>query len=77
MRTKRDEPTFHEAFLHRDPESENRFLLHETWEDFDDAVNVQLQRAYREVWHDALPTLLTKDRDITFWTPIRADRSFP
>ncbi|QWK80720.1 putative quinol monooxygenase [Ochrobactrum sp. BTU1] len=71
----RDDPMFHEAILHCDPESAHRFMLYETWEDFDDVVNVQLRRAYREEWHDALPMLLTKDRDITLWTPIRDDRS--
>ncbi len=71
----RDEPLFHEAILHRDPESEHRFMLYETWEDLDDVVNVQLQRPYRQAWHDALPTLLTKDRDITMWTPLRDDRA--
>ena len=71
----RDEPMFHEAILHRDPESEHRFMLYETWEDLDDVVNVQLQRPYRQAWHDALPTLLTKDRDITMWTPLRDDRA--
>lgn len=70
----RDEPMFHEAILHRDPESEHRFMLYETWEDLDDVLNVQLQRAYRKAWHEALPTLLTKDRDITLWAPMRDDR---
>ncbi|KAB2703182.1 MULTISPECIES: putative quinol monooxygenase [Brucella] len=73
----REEPMFHEAILHRDPESEYRFMLYETWEDFDDVVNVQLRRAYREAWHDALPKLLTKDRDITLWAPMRNDRAPP
>jgi quinol monooxygenase YgiN len=70
----RREPMFHEAILHRDPHSEHRFMLYETWESHDDVLNNQLHRPYRCAWHDALPTLLQQDRDITIWEPIRADR---
>ena len=70
----RVEPTFREAVLHRDPESEHRFMLYETWESHDDVVNVQLHRPYRRAWHDALPALLARERDITIWEPLRADR---
>jgi quinol monooxygenase YgiN len=70
----RDEPMFHEAILHRDPQSEYRFMLYETWESHADVLNVQLRRPYRRAWHDALPTLLEKERDITTWQPMRADR---
>jgi len=70
----RDEPMFHEAILHRDPQSEYRFMLYETWEDHEDVLSVQLHRPYRRAWHDALPTLLEQERDITIWQPIRAAR---
>jgi autoinducer 2-degrading protein len=70
----REEPTFHEAILHRDPESEHRFMLYETWESHEDVVNVQLHRPYRRAWHEALPTILEQERDITIWDPLRADR---
>lgn len=70
----RSEPTFHEAVLHRDPQSEHRFLLYETWENHDDVVNTQLHRSYRRAWHDALPAIL-EDRDISIWEPIRSDRN--
>jgi quinol monooxygenase YgiN len=70
----RDEPTFHQAVLHRDPQSEHRFLLYETWDSHEDVVNRQLHRPYRRAWHDALPTLLKSDRNITIWEPVRADR---
>jgi (4S)-4-hydroxy-5-phosphonooxypentane-2,3-dione isomerase len=70
----RSEPTFREAMLHRDPASEDRFMLHETWESHEDVLNVQLHRAYRRAWHEALPHLLTQDRDITIWEPTRSDR---
>jgi quinol monooxygenase YgiN len=36
-------------------------------------VNTQLHRPYRRAWHDALPTLLKGDRNITIWEPVRAD----
>jgi quinol monooxygenase YgiN len=71
----RSEPMFHEAVLHRDPASDSRFMLYETWEDHDDVLNVQLQRSYRQAWHDALPELLASERDIAIWTPLRSDRA--
>jgi quinol monooxygenase YgiN len=70
----RREPTFHEAVLHRDPESDHRFMLYETWESDEDVLTIQLQRPYRRAWHDALPTMLERDRGISVWKPIRADR---
>ena len=70
----RGESTFHEAILHRDPESENRFMLYETWESHEDVVNIQLHRPYRRLWHEALLTILEQERDITIWEPLRADR---
>jgi (4S)-4-hydroxy-5-phosphonooxypentane-2,3-dione isomerase len=72
--TMRDEPMFHEAVLHRDPENANHFMLYETWEDLDDVVNVQLERPYRQAWHAALPEILAEPRDISTWLPLRADR---
>jgi len=69
----RSEPMFHEAILHSDPTSDNRFMLYETWESHEDVINVQLQRPYRSAWHEALPTLLEQERDITIWEPLRAD----
>jgi (4S)-4-hydroxy-5-phosphonooxypentane-2,3-dione isomerase len=71
----RREPTFLEAVLHQDPGSAHRFMLYETWESHDDVLNVQLHRHYRRAWHEALPTLLQQERDITMWEPIRADRA--
>jgi len=71
----RHEPMFHEAVLHQDPENENRFMLYETWEDHADVLEVQLHRPYREAWHAALPTLLTAERDIAIWQPLRADHA--
>ena len=71
----RSEPTFHEAILHRDPQSEHLFMLYETWESHEDVLNVQLHRPYRRTWHDALPALLEQERDITIWEPIRAERA--
>ena len=70
----RSEPTFREAILHQDPASDCRFMLYETWEDHDDVLNVQLHRPYRQAWHEALPTLLEKDREIAIWKPLRTDR---
>jgi quinol monooxygenase YgiN len=71
----REEPTFREAILHRDPQSEHRFMLYETWESHEDVVNVQLHRDYRRAWHEALPNVLERDREITIWQPLRADRA--
>jgi quinol monooxygenase YgiN len=69
----RHEPMFHEAVLHQDPDSENRFMLYETWEDHEDVLKVQLHRPYRKAWHDALPQILVGERDISVWHPLRAD----
>jgi quinol monooxygenase YgiN len=71
----RDEPQLHEAILHKDPNCENRFMLYETWEDHENVLNVQLQRSYRQTWHEALPYLLEEERDITIWEPTRSDRT--
>ena len=68
----RSEANFHEARLHRDPESANRFYLYETWESHADVLEVQLRRPYREAWHAALPELLEQPRNIAVWEPIWA-----
>ena len=68
-------PMFHEAVLHQDREAANRFMLYETWEDHEDVLQVQLQRPYRKVWHEALPGLLAAERDIAIWQPLRADHA--
>lgn len=70
----RSEASFHQAVLHADPASETRFMLYETWEDHQDVLTVQLGRPYRQAWHDALPDLLARPRDISIWHPLRADR---
>jgi quinol monooxygenase YgiN len=69
----RNEPMFHRAILHQDPESTNRFMLYETWESHEDVLAVQLNRPYREAWHQALPELLSQPRDVSIWEPLRAD----
>ena len=69
----RSEPMCHRAILHQAPEVANRFMLYETWESHEDVVKVQLKRAYREAWHQALPELLSKPRDVSIWEPLRAN----
>jgi quinol monooxygenase YgiN len=71
----RSEPMFHEAILHRDPADENRLMLYETWEDHEDVLHVQIHRPYRQEFHAALPHMLAKPRDVTIWSPLRADRA--
>lgn len=70
----RDEPMFHDAVLSVDPDNENRLMLHETWEDHDDVLNVQMHRPYRQAYHDALGELLVTPRDVSIWRPRRFDR---
>jgi quinol monooxygenase YgiN len=70
----RSEPMFHEAILHRDPSSENHFMLYETWESHEDVLNVQLHRPYRQAWHAALDSILESARDVSIWEPLRVDR---
>ena len=50
-------------------------MLYETWESHEDVMAVQLQSPYRRAWHDALPALLRRPRDVTVWQPLRADRN--
>jgi quinol monooxygenase YgiN len=70
----RTETTFRDAVLHRDPQSDHRFMLYETWESHEDVMNVQIHRPYRKAWHDALPDILAAERDISVWEPVRSDR---
>ncbi|HEX5326448.1 MAG TPA: putative quinol monooxygenase [Acetobacteraceae bacterium] len=70
----RSEPMFQQAVLHRDPGSEHRFMLYETWESHEDVINVQLHRPYRRAWHEALPSVLAREREVSVWEPFRADR---
>lgn len=71
----RNERTFHEAILHRDPDREDRFMLYETWESHEDVLEVQLGRPYRKAWHEALPRVLRRERDVSIWQPVRSDRA--
>ena len=69
----RHEAMFVNATLHVDPADPDHFLLHETWRDHDDVVDVQVHRPYRQQWHAALPELLAGERKIVVWTPLRVD----
>lgn len=71
----RSEANFRSATLHRDPADENRFMLHETWADHQDVLDVQLKRSYREAWHAALDDILDKPREISMWEEMRADHA--
>jgi len=70
----RQESAFHEAVLHRDPASRCHYMLYETWQSHEDVLRVQLHRPYRQAWHDALPTILERERQVTIWEPVRSDR---
>lgn len=72
--TMRHEENFVNATLHGDPEDPCRFLLHETWADHQDVLDVQLHRPYRQAWHEALPELLAKPREVSIWQSLRVDR---
>jgi quinol monooxygenase YgiN len=71
----RHEANFRNATLHRDPTDSCRFLLHETWADHQDVIDVQLSRSYRQEWHAALPNILEKPREISVWEPMRVDHT--
>jgi quinol monooxygenase YgiN len=68
----REEPTFIDCALHRDPENPLRFMLYENWADRDDLVKVQMARPYRKAFADALPRLLAS-RDVQVWSLMRRD----
>ncbi|MBP0595513.1 antibiotic biosynthesis monooxygenase [Paraburkholderia sp. LEh10] len=74
----RDEPDFHEAVLHRDPDSPCRLLLYETWEcrehGGEDQREEQIHRPYRRAYHEALAELLVRPREVTEWRTLRADK---
>lgn len=70
----RAERSFVSATLGADPDDANHFLLHETWLDHQEVLDVQLHRTYREAWHAALPDLLEAPRNISVWAPLRSDR---
>lgn len=69
----RNEATFINAILHRDPASDNTFMLYETWADREDVINIQQHRPYRKAFWDTLPELLTQPRQIQIWKPMRTD----
>ncbi|QAY75299.1 putative quinol monooxygenase [Sphingosinicella sp. BN140058] len=69
----REEESFRNATLHRHPDDPFSYLLHESWADHEEVLEVQLKRPYRAEWHAALPELLEQPRDISMWVPIRAD----
>lgn len=69
----RHELMFINAHLHEDPADPCHFLLHETWVDHQDVVDVQINRPYRREWHAALDELLARPRDISVWSPLRSD----
>jgi quinol monooxygenase YgiN len=70
----RAEAGFISATLHADPQDPHRFLLHETWRDHHEVVEVEIKRAYRDALHATLPDLLEVPREIGMWTPLREDR---
>lgn len=72
----RHETTFINAVLHQDPEDPTRFMLYETWANFDDVANVQIHRDYRQPYWDRLPELLREPRQVQMWKPIRRDLTF-
>lgn len=72
----RHETTFINAVLHQDPEDSTRFMLYETWADFDDVVEVQMHRDYRKSYWNRLPALLREPRQVQTWKPMRRDFTF-
>jgi (4S)-4-hydroxy-5-phosphonooxypentane-2,3-dione isomerase len=73
----RVEPNFHQAILHRDPDCPHRLMLYETWESHEDVLEEQLNRPYRQAYHEALPELLARPREVTIWEATRVDRKLP
>lgn len=69
----RHEPSFIDAALNRDPEDPSRFMLHETWADRDELVEVQMKRPYRDAYWAGLDDLLAAPREVQVWRPMRRD----
>ncbi len=72
----RHEATFINAALHQDPEDPARFMLYETWADYDDVAEVQIHREYRQAYWARLPELLREPRTVQTWRPLRRDFTF-
>ncbi len=71
--TMRHEEEFENAALHLSPDDPHHFLLHETWKNHENVIDVQLKRPYRDAWHAALGAILVGERRVTVWTPLRRD----
>lgn len=69
----RNEEMFLSASLAVDDQDPNHVLLHETWRDHQDVVDVQLAKGYRVQWHAELAELLERDRIVSVWRPLRQD----
>lgn len=69
----RHEEMFVSAALAVDEQDPNHVLLHETWVDHQDVLDVQLGKPYRAEYHAELPDLLQRDRIISMWRPLRQD----
>jgi quinol monooxygenase YgiN len=69
----RQEETFIEAVLHRDPADPRRFMIYETWADLTDVAEVQMRRPYRAAYEARLPEILGEPREVGFWKALRAD----
>lgn len=69
------EATFVDARLSQDADDPNRFILHETWADRQDVMEVELKRPYRDTWHAALPDLLQAARDVRILQPVWQPRA--
>lgn len=69
----RHEEMFVSAMLASDEQDPNHLLLHETWIDHQNVLDVQLSKPYRAQYHAELPELLQRDRIISMWRPLRQD----
>jgi quinol monooxygenase YgiN len=72
----RHEPTFVNTVLHEDPEDPDRLMLYETWADFTDLVEVQVNRPYRQAYTARLDELLAEPRSVAIWRRLRSDFAF-
>jgi len=69
----RQEESFLDCALHRDPEDPTLLMLYENWADLDELAAVQMKRPYRAAYEARLPALLRTPRHARLWRPVRRD----
>lgn len=74
LRRVADEANCMSMFVHRDVDDPTRFMLFEQWRDRDEFLDVQMHRAYRVPYNEALTDLEAEPRKVTLWAEVPIGR---